>query len=102
MFTAFAFFGLVSLPSSSPASEGWQTDYSAALAEAGKEQKLVLLDFTGSDWCGWCMKLSKDIFSQPEFKEFAAKNLILVEVDFPARKPLADEVKARNSALAAN
>lgn len=101
LFTAFAFFGLVSLPSSSPASEGWQTDYSAALAEAGKEQKLVLLDFTGSDWCGWCMKLSKDIFSQPEFKEFAAKNLILVEVDFPARKPLADEVKARNSALAA-
>lgn len=100
MFTAFAFFSLVSLPSS-PASEGWQTDYSAALAEAGKEQKLVLLDFTGSDWCGWCMKLSKDIFSQPEFKEFAAKNLVLVEVDFPARKPLADEVKARNSALAA-
>ena len=61
----------------------------------------MLLDFTGSDWCGWCMKLSKDIFSQPEFKEFAAKNLVLVEVDFPARKPLADEVKARNSALAA-
>jgi thioredoxin-related protein len=85
----------------SPASEGWQTDYSAALAQAGKEHKLVLLDFTGSDWCVWCMKLSKDIFSQSEFKEFAAKNLVLVELDFPSGKPQPDEVKAQNNALAA-
>ena len=61
----------------------------------------MLLDFTGSDWCVWCMKLSKDIFSQPEFKEFAAKNLVLVESDFPSRKSLPDAVKAQNDALAA-
>ncbi|HEY5705395.1 MAG TPA: thioredoxin fold domain-containing protein [Terrimicrobiaceae bacterium] len=84
----------------SPAPEGWQTNYSEALAQAAKENKLVLLDFTGSDWCVWCMKLSKDIFSQPEFKEFAAKNLVLVELDFPSSKPLPDEVKAQNTALA--
>jgi thioredoxin-related protein len=85
----------------SPASEGWQTDYSAALAQAEKERKLVLLDFTGSDWCVWCIKLAKDIFSQSDFKEFAAKNLVLVELDFPSGKSQPDEVKAQNSALAA-
>jgi protein disulfide-isomerase len=85
---------------SSRASEGWQTDYSAALAQAGKENKLVLLDFTGSDWCVWCIKLSKDTFSQPEFKEFASGKLIPVELDFPSRKPLSDELKAQNNALA--
>jgi protein disulfide-isomerase len=100
LFAVVLFFNAVLLLGS-PASEGWQTDYSAALAQAGKEHKLVLLDFTGSDWCVWCMKLSKDIFSQPEFGEFAAKNLVLVELDFPSRKPLPDEVKAQNSALAA-
>jgi protein disulfide-isomerase len=100
LFTAVVFFN-AALLLASPASEGWQTDYSAALAQAGKEHKLVLLDFTGSDWCVWCIKLAKDIFSQSEFKEFAAKNLVLVELDFPSGKPLPDEVKAQNSALAA-
>lgn len=100
LFTAVVFFN-AALLLASPASEGWQTDYSAALAQAGKEHKLVLLDFTGSDWCVWCIKLSKDIFSQSEFKEFAAKNLVLVELDFPSGKQLPDEVKAQNSALAA-
>jgi thioredoxin-related protein len=85
---------------SSSASEGWETDYSAALVQAGNERKLVLLDFTGSDWCVWCMKLSKDIFSQPQFKEFAAKNLVLVELDFPTRRALPDALKAQNDALA--
>ena len=100
LFAVVVFFDAVLLIAS-PASEGWQTDYSAALAQAGKQNKLVLLDFTGSDWCVWCIKLSKDIFSRPEFKEFAAKNLVLIELDFPSGKPMPDEVKAQNSALAA-
>jgi thioredoxin-related protein len=100
LFAVVVFFNAVLLLGS-PASEGWQTDYSAALAQAGKERKLALLDFTGSDWCIWCMKLAKDIFSQSEFKEFAARNLVLVELDFPSGKSQPDEVKARNSALAA-
>jgi thioredoxin-related protein len=99
LFAVVLFFNAVLLIAS-PASEGWQTDYSAALAQAGKEDKLVLLDFTGSDWCVWCIKLSKDIFSRPEFKEFAAKNLVLIELDFPSGKPVPDQVKAQNSALA--
>jgi protein disulfide-isomerase len=100
LFAAFLLFNAASLVSS-PASEGWQTDFNAALAQAGNAHKLVLLDFTGSDWCGWCIKLSKDIFSRTEFKDFAAKNLVLVEVDFPARKALPDALKAQNDALAA-
>ena len=100
LFAAALFFNAVSLVPSR-ASEGWQTDYSAALAKAGSEGKLVLLDFTGSDWCSWCMKLSKDIFSQPAFSEFSAGKLVLVEIDFPARKPLPDALREQNEALAA-
>ena len=89
-FAAVIIFHAVSLLSSR-AAEDWQTDYNAALAQAGKDNKLVLLDFTGSDWCGWCIKLRK---------EFAAGKLILVELDFPSRKALPDELKAQNTALA--
>ena len=81
------------------ASDGWQTNYKAALEQAAKENKPVLLDFTGSDWCGWCIKLNKETFSQPEFQDFAKKNLILVEVDFPQGKPQPAEVKKQNEEL---
>ncbi|MCX6971490.1 MAG: thioredoxin family protein [Verrucomicrobia bacterium] len=81
------------------AGDGWQTDYKAALEQAAKENKTVLLDFTGSDWCGWCIKMNKDTFSQQAFKDFAAKNLILVELDFPNSKPQSAEVKNQNEEL---
>ena len=64
------------------AKPGWTEDYEKALAQAKAEKKLVLLDFTGSDWCGWCIKLDKDVFAKPEFEEYAKKNLVLVEADF--------------------
>lgn len=83
------------------AADGWQTDYKAALEQAAKENKPVLLDFTGSDWCGWCIKLDKETFSQPEFQKFAEKNLILMELDFPNNKPQADSVKRQNAELQA-
>lgn len=78
---------------------GWQTDYKAALAQAAKENKPVLLDFTGSDWCGWCIRLDKETFSQPEFQSFAKKNLVLVEVDFPNNKPQPANIKKQNEEL---
>ncbi len=78
---------------------GWGDNYKDALATAAKENKKVLLDFTGSDWCGWCIRLKKETFDQPQFKEFADKNLILVEVDFPQGKSLAPEVKKQNDSL---
>ena len=78
---------------------GWGVDYKAALATAAKENKKVLLDFTGSDWCGWCIKLKKGTFDQPAFKEFADKSLVLVEIDFPQGKTLSPEVKKQNNSL---
>jgi len=79
--------------------EVWGTDYKKALEQAKSQNKLLLLDFTGSDWCGWCMKLNKEVFSQPKFKEYAQKNLVLVEVDFPRSKPQTADVKAQNEEL---
>ena len=62
--------------------------------------KLVLLDFTGSDWCGWCIMLDREVFSQPQFKEYASKNLVLVEVDFPQRKRVPAATREQNERLA--
>ena len=62
---------------------GWGDDYKAALAAAAKDNRNVLLDFTGSDWCGWCIRLKRETFDKPEFKAYADKNLELVEIDFP-------------------
>jgi thioredoxin-related protein len=81
------------------AGEGWTTDAVTAQAKAKAEKKLVLLDFTGSDWCGWCIKLNKEIFSTPEFIQYAKDNLVLVEVDFPRKKQLSSEQKKANNAL---
>ena len=92
-------FAIVVAASSVFAAEGWQTNYKAALEQAAQENKPVLIDFTGSDWCGWCIKLTKDTFSQPAFQEFAKKNLVLVELDFPQGKPQAADVQKQNEAL---
>lgn len=82
------------------AETAWLTDYKKAQEEAKANHKLVLLDFTGSDWCGWCIKLNKEVFSKPEFKDYAGKNLVLVEVDFPRKKPLSVETRKQNEELA--
>ncbi len=78
----------------------WLTDAQAAQEKAKRENKLVLLDFTGSDWCGWCMKLKSEVFDQPGFAEFAQANLVLVEVDFPHHKLMPREQKMANNRLA--
>jgi thioredoxin-related protein len=77
----------------------WMTSLPNALAKAKAEKKLVMVDFTGSDWCPWCIKLNKEVFSQPEFAEYAQKRLVLVEADFPRHKELSAELKDANQAL---
>ncbi len=77
----------------------WLTSVPEATARAKKENKLILLDFTGSDWCGWCKKLDAETFSKSEFTDYARKNLVLVEVDFPSQKQQSAELKAANMAL---
>ncbi len=78
----------------------WSTDARAAQAKAKRENKFVFLDFTGSDWCGWCKKLKKEVFDQPEFGEFAQANLVCVEVDFPHRTQLEPAQAQANNRLA--
>jgi protein disulfide-isomerase len=81
------------------AATGWDDDYDKAMAKAKTEQKMVLLDFTGSDWCSWCMKLDKEVFSKKEFRDYARENLVLVEVDFPHGKRQTKKLKEQNEKL---
>lgn len=82
------------------AEPAWLTDYKQAQQEAKANNKLLLLDFTGSDWCGWCMRLRKEVFSKPEFQQYASKNLILMEVDFPRGKDQTSTLRVQNENLA--
>jgi thioredoxin-related protein len=83
----------------SKAQSGWLTDYKQAQQEAKKSKKLLFLDFTGSDWCGPCIIFKRNVLSNPEFTEYASKNLILMEVDFPQRTPLSPTLRKQNEEL---
>lgn len=78
----------------------WLTDLPKAKAQAKAEGKLVLLDFTGSDFCPPCIRLQKEVFPTKEFTAYAKKHLVLVEVDFPMRKKQPDALREANEALA--
>jgi len=80
----------------------WQTDFEKAKAQAKSENKLILLNFSGSDWCGPCIRLKKDIFERATFVNYAEENLVLVNADFPRLKKnmLSKELQKQNEALA--
>ena len=92
--------GLTLISITASAESSWVTDYKKAQEDAKAGKKLMLLEFTGSDWCGWCMKLDKEVFSTPEFQNYASKNLILVKLDFPRRRPQTEALKKQNEQLA--
>lgn len=98
-------FGLFALNVFTPQSSaegvelGWLTDYKKALETARTEKKAVLVDFTGSDWCVWCIKLRKEVFETTEFSQYAKTNLVLLEIDFPNGKPQTDELRKQNRQL---
>ena len=71
----------------------WTEDYSSALAKAKKEHKLLLLNFTGSDWCTWCKRIDAEVLDTQKFKDFADQKLVLVTVDFPKAEPQDDAVE---------
>jgi len=81
------------------AEAAWLTDLPKAQAQAKAENKIVLMDFTGSDWCGWCIKFRKEVLDSAEFQTYAAKNVVLVELDFPSKKAQSDDLKKANNAL---
>ena len=77
----------------------WQTDINKAITISNKEKKPMLLFFTGSDWCGWCIRLQKEVLKTPEFATWAKKNVVLVELDFPRRTPQSDAIKNQNAGI---
>jgi len=77
----------------------WLTNFEQALAEAKQSNKPILIDFTGSDWCPWCIRLRSEVFDQPEFESWAQDNVVLFEADFPKRVAQDDNTKAINEAL---
>ena len=78
----------------------WDTDFDNAKTQATASNKYMLLNFTGSDWCGWCKKLDKEVFSREEFKTYAKENLVCVELDFPAKKQIDGKLRGQNRTLA--
>jgi thioredoxin-related protein len=99
-YTLAAFVALMIAALPALAAPKWYTDLDEAKAVAAKENKPLLVDFTGSDWCGYCIKLHAEVFDKPEFAEFA-KGYVLVELDFPNKKPQPPEEKAKNKATQA-
>jgi protein disulfide-isomerase len=85
------------------ATEGWTTDLEAAKSRAKAENKPIFLYFTGSDWCGWCIRMDKEILTKPEFLAYAKEHLVLLEVDFPNKPANKEkqsvELRAQNKAL---
>lgn len=77
----------------------WHTDINKAAKLSEKSKKPLLMFFTGSDWCGWCIRLQKEVLKTPEFAKWAKDNVILVELDFPRRTPQTDDIKKQNFEL---
>jgi len=91
----------VTPPAAEQASKAlWRMDLPGALSQARSENKLVLLDFTGSDWCPWCIKFDQEVLSTGQFAGYAGKNMELVKVDFPRHTPLPADQQRANDALA--
>lgn len=83
------------------AAEGWLTDFDKAKAQAKAEKKHILIDFSGSDWCGWCIRLDNEVFKKDEFKAYAKDNLVLMLADFPNDKSkVSAETMKQNEKLA--
>ena len=77
----------------------WETDINKAIEVSKKTKKPLLLFFTGSDWCGWCIRLQNEVLKKPEFAKWAKDNVVLVELDFPRKNNQTDAVKAQNAQL---
>ncbi len=77
----------------------WYTDVREAITVSNNVHKPMLMFFTGSDWCGWCIRLQNEVLKTPEFKKWATENVILVELDYPRRTEQTPELKNQNNEL---
>lgn len=98
LLTAVCLF-VAAFASMAHAGDGWIEDFELAKKTAAEQKKLILADFTGSDWCGWCIKLDKEVFSKKEFTDYVKDKYVLVKLDFPRKSPQSDELKKQNKAL---
>ena len=92
-------YGQMSMEEYKAENEGWLVSINDAYEKSQKTGKPILANFTGSDWCGWCKRLTKSVFIHDEFKTWAKKNVILLELDFPRRKQLPPEIRQQNASL---
>lgn len=92
-------FVLIACSYSINAQETWHTDLDKAAAISTTTKKPLLLFFTGSDWCGWCIKLQKEVLHTPEFDAWAKENVVLLELDFPRRTKLDPKIAEQNMQL---
>tara|TARA_Y200000002_G_scaffold199085_1_gene164306 strand:+ start:1082 stop:1570 length:489 start_codon:yes stop_codon:yes gene_type:complete len=79
--------------------DGWLLNFDKAAELSMKTGKPILANFTGSDWCGWCIRLKKEVFVTPAFNKWAKENVILLELDYPRRTPQTEEIKKQNREL---
>ena len=79
--------------------DGWLVNLEEARLLSLKTGKPIMANFTGSDWCGWCKKLKFEVFDKDEFKKWAEKNVVLLELDFPRKFQLPENIKQQNAGL---
>lgn len=103
IFQGVLFFGspapVVAQEAYSAANEGWMVSVEKAHEESVRTGKPIMANFTGSDWCGWCKRLTASVFSKKEFKDWADENVVLLELDFPRRMKLPEEIEQQNYSL---
>ena len=95
----FALQGYAQTSNYKAENEGWLVKIDEAYAESKKTGKPILANFTGSDWCGWCKRLTASVFVKEDFKKWADENVILLELDYPRRKTLPEEIRNQNAQL---
>lgn len=79
--------------------DGWMVNFEEAKQVSEKSGKPIMANFTGSDWCGWCKRLKREVFDTPEFKSWADKNVVLLELDYPRRFKVPTEIQQQNQGL---
>ena len=98
-FLVFIIIALAQTKNAQTVDLNWHTDLSKAVSISINEKKPIMLFFTGSDWCGWCIRLKKEVFNHKKFKIWSDDQIILVELDFPRRKKLDPTLEATNNEL---
>lgn len=99
LFALLSFSAFSQTDSYKAENDGWLVDIDKAFAESEKTGKPILANFTGSDWCGWCKRLTKSVFIKKEFQTWAKDNVVLLELDFPKRKQLPEKYRTQNAQL---